>query len=367
MQYLFILGRNIELSKLELYSYFRRTKNKIISEELNSNGFFVELENPIKEDAIKDLGGVLRIGKVIASSERIEEELDKYTIYSGESNKLNYVLWEFSKNSLEVENYLKLRFKSEKLKAVQKHLTDRLDMQNDEEVYIPSSKLLDFEYFVFENKGVDYFGKINQFPDYEKIEERDMEKPVRRESLAIAPRLAKILINLAEPEEILLDPFCGVGTVLQEALLQKIKVVGVDRDKKATEGAEKNLEWFKFSKENYQVINFDSIRVSLPEVSAIATEPDLGKTLRKTPQKHEAEKTLLNFEKLMVQVINNLKKKVSGRVVFTSPNIRVGKKRLSPNIENICERTGYEVMHSIPEFRKNQVVGRMIYVLEKNS
>jgi tRNA G10 N-methylase Trm11 len=366
MKYLFILGRNIELSQLEIFSYFKRTNNKIISSTLTSNALFLDLEKPIFPKTIRYLGGTLRIGEVLAYSNNIEEELEKHEIYEGESNKLNYVLWNFSKNYSKIEDYLKQRFKSEKLKATEKHLTDKIDSQNKEEIYIPSSKLLDEEYFIFQENGTDYFGKITQFPDYEEIEKRDMNKPVRRESLAISPRLAKILINLAEPNEDLLDPFCGVGTILQEALLQDLEVIGVDKDKKATQGAEKNLEWFNFPEKDYQIINFDSSKVGIPEVSCIATEPDLGQTLKKTPQKHEAEKTLQNFEKLMVQVINNLKKKVFGKIVFTSPYIRIGKKRLSCNIENICERTNYKLIQQIPEFRENQVVGRMIFILEKN-
>jgi hypothetical protein len=37
-----------------------------------------------------------------------------------------------------------------------------------------------------------------------------MQKPIRREELAISPRLAKILINLsgAKKNNLLLDPFC---------------------------------------------------------------------------------------------------------------------------------------------------------------
>ena len=365
MKHLFILGRNIELSKQELCSYFKRKQNKILSESLDKNGLLLDLENEIPQETIKDLGGIIRIGEVLAYSNNITVELEKYSIYNGESNKLNYVLWNFSKNYPNVEDYLKKRFKSEKLKATQKHLTDKIEMQNKEEYYIPSSKLLDEEYFIFQENGTDYFGKIIQQPNYEEIEKRDMEKPFRRESLAISPRLAKILVNLAEPKQILLDPFCGVGTIMQEALLQNINIIGIDKDKKVTEDAKKNMEWFNFPKENYQIINFDSTKINISEISAIATEPDLGQILKKTPQKKEAEKTLNEFEKLIIQVINNLKKKILGRIVFTSPYIRVGKKRLSCNIENICEKTNYKLIQQIPEFRENQVVGRMIYILEK--
>ncbi|MEA3414444.1 MAG: DNA methyltransferase [Nanoarchaeota archaeon] len=364
MKYLFILGRNIELSQQEIHSYLNRKNNKILSETLDKNALFINLENKIPQETIKELGGILRIGEIIAYSNNITKELEKFQIYNGESNKLNYVIWDFSKNYSEVEDYIKQRFKSEKLKATIKHLTDKIDSQNKEEFYMPSSKLLNEEYFIFQENGTDYFGKIIQQPNYEEIKKRDMEKPVRRESLAISPRLAKILVNLAEPKQTLLDPFCGVGTIIQEALLQDINTIGIDKDKKAIEGAEKNLKWLNFLKEKYELINSDSTKINIPEISAIATEPDLGQILKKIPQKHEAEKTLINFKELIIQVINNLKEKVSGKIVFTSPYIRIGKKRLSCNIENICERTNYRLIKQIPEFRENQIIGRMIYILE---
>jgi len=91
----------------------------------------------------------------------------------------------------------------------------------------------------------------------------------------------------------------------------------------------------------------------------------VSRLFRKTPQKKEAKKTLERFENLIIRVINNFKNELSGRIVFTSPYIRVGKKRSKCDIEKILKATGYHAIYEIPEFRENQIVGRMIYVLEK--
>ena len=371
MKYLFVLGRNIELSKEEVLNYFEKEGNPVGEYFISGNGMLIEVENSIWDNEIDNFGGVLSIGEVLTTGtiENLDKKLEDIMIYGGEKNKLTYAIWNFSKNYDIIEAYLKKRFKAEKLKATLKHLTDKIELQDGGEANMPSSKLLNEEYFVFQEGTLEYFGKIIQHCDYEKIEKRDMEKPVRRESLAISPRLAKIMINLAQIKKggTLLDPFCGVGTILQEALLGGLKVVGVDVDGDATKGAKQNMNWFGFSPEDYKIINFDSKRVNLDEVSAIATEPDLGKVLKKIPTKNKAKETLENFEKLIVQVMNNAREKVEGRIVFTSPLIRIGKKRLTCNIENICSRTGYlEVIPGIEEYRKNQVVGRKIFVLEKD-
>lgn len=372
MKYLFILGRNIELSKQEILNYFEKKENPVLEYFIQKNGMLIEIETGLLENEIDNFGGVLSIGQVLASGNvnNLVEKLEKTMVYFGKENKLNYAFWNFSQNYDMFENYLKERFKQEKLKATLKHLTDEMELQEGGQAYIPSSKLLNEQYFIFQEGAIEHFGRIIQNCDYTQIEKRDMEKPVRRESLAISPRLAKIMVNLAQLDvgDTLFDPFCGVGTFLQEALLKGIKVVGSDIDENAVKGAKQNMQWFGFPKENYLIINEDSKMINLEEgVSAISTEPDLGKTLKKIPTKEKAKETLLNFEKLMVQVINNTKEKIQGRIVFTSPLIRIGKKRIGCNIENICERTGYsEVFPGIPEFRNNQVVGRKIFVLKKD-
>jgi len=371
MKYLFILGRNHELSIAEIEEYLDKIENPIKKLTQVNNGLLVEVENPLLENTITYLGGTISIGEILTSGTEklIFEKLDKIMIYLGENNKLTYTLWDFSEIGELTKEYLKQRFKEEKLKATFKGLTGKIKNQEGEKDEKPSSKLIEEEYFIFQEEGIEYFGKITEKCDYESIENRDMNKPVRRESLAISPRLAKILINLAKLKtgDKLLDPFCGVGGIMQEALLQNMTALGVDNDGDAIKGAQKNLEWFGFSPESYELIHFDSTKVSISPVTAVATEPDLRNILKKIPTKGMAENTLKDFEKLIVQVINNVKKMVEGRIVFTSPYIRIGKKRLSCNIENICERTGYhEVRESLPEFRENQVVGRMIYVLEKN-
>ncbi|MBU2612231.1 MAG: methyltransferase domain-containing protein [Nanoarchaeota archaeon] len=368
MKYLFVLGRNIELSKAEVFSYFEKAKNPVLESEIDKNGLLIEVANPLENNSVDFFGGVISIGKVLVSGNLNEvlNGIPKGDLYSGTGNKLNYTLWDFSKNYGEILKTLKEKFRNEKLKATLKHLTGNVKMQGGKNFEIPSSKLIDEEYFVFGEEKI-YFGKISQRCDYSSLEKRDMKKPVRRESLAISPRVAKILINLSgiKSDEVLLDPFCGVGAILQEALIQKIKVIGIDKDKNAISGARQNLDWFKFDKKDYELINEDSSKAKILEANAIATEPDLGETLKKIPQKKDAQKTLEKFENLIVKIINNFKNKISGRIVFTSPYIRVGKKRVKCDIEKILEKTGLNLIYEIPEFRENQIVGRMIYVLDK--
>jgi len=367
MRYLFILGRNVELSVAELKSFFAKEKinYKIIS--IVNNGILIETSQNLPNKIVEKLGGTISVGEVSASGtfEQISKELDSQNIYSGKSNKLNYVIYDFNgKNSEDLSLYLKTRFKEERLKATLKKLTGNVKLQGGGTAPNLCSNLIQKQYFIFENN----FGEIIETCNYDKIEKRDMGKPVRRESLSISPRLAKILINLSEikENETLLDPFCGIGTILQEALLQNIKVIGIDNDKTAIESAKLNLKWFNFSDKDYKLINEDSSKVKIQNIDAIATEPDLGELQKKIPNEEKAKQIISGFEKLMINVIKNLKKNVKGKIVFTSPLVQTKAKKISPDFKKIASQTGMKIAKGFPidEFREDSIVGRSILVLE---
>jgi tRNA G10 N-methylase Trm11 len=361
MKYLFILGRNPELSIAEIKSYIKRTGNSILEEAIRKNGLLLELEKPLEAGAVDVLGGTIEIGIVLCHL----RDINRKEIYYGTENKFNYVVWDFSEETEKVSEYLKKRFHSERLKVTEKKFTGFVSGQNEEYTRKPSSNLITEGFFVFD----DLFGKIIQRCNYKEIERRDMQKPVRREDLSISPRLAKIMINLSEVKEngMLLDAFCGIGVILMEALNMGVRVIGIDRDKEAIEGAKKNIEWLKFSKEKCRLMNNDSSKVVMGSVDVLVSEPDFGNTLRKIPNKREAENMIKQYELLMINVLTNLKKSVMGKFVFSAPFINTQGERVGCDFLKICSKTGLKMKEGFPiqEFREGQIVGREIVVLEK--
>ena len=354
MKYLFILGRNPELSIAEIVAVFGN--KKFIK---NGNAILLEIEK-LEEGIIKRFGGVYAIGEVLCNV----NELDKKNIYLKTKNNISYVLWDFSSKTEEVRDYLKKRFKKERLKATEKRLNFMV-LQSGETAGV-SHGLIDEEYFVFD----DYFGKIIQKTSFKEIEKRDMKKPIIRQELAISPRLAKIMIGLSNVKQggILLDPFCGIGVILQEALIQGINVIGIDKDKEAVKGCRENLKFLNPSKK-YKLFNEDSKKVKIKErVDVIVTEPYLGEILRKVPTEEKAREILKEFEALVISVLNNLKGNVKGKIVLTAPIIQIFKKdkRISCNAERIQKATGLKFLQKpIQEFREGQIVGREIFVMGK--
>lgn len=365
MQYLFILGRNPELSLAELKCYFGNFKYI-----KNKNAVLAELPE-LKKGIISRFGGIIAIGKVLASENDFEKDISGKILYTGFKNNFNYVIWDFSNSGfLEyAKGYLKHRFKEEKLKATEKKISNFMKMQSGEEMMtLSSNKLIDEQYFVFEDK----FGKIIETCDYGQLEKNDMEKPVRREKLAISPRLAKIMINLskADKNETIVDCFCGIGVIVKEALRLEINVIGIDKDPDAIKGILENLKWGKFSEKNYEIVQADSGKIKIKKSSALVAEPDFGETLKSIPEDKKTELIMRNYENLMIRVLNNLKGSIAGRFVFTAPLIQTRVKnrikRISCNKKRILENTGLKIIEGFPisEFRENQIVGREIMVLQ---
>ena len=130
-----------------------------------------------------------------------------------------------------------------------------------------------------------FYGFTKYASDVERFKERDFGRPYKDPTLTMSPRLAKTLVNLCciARGRTVLDPFCGLGTVLQEALLLGYNVLGVEVSSAEVKRCRENLNWFanRFQispKLNYKIIQGDAMELDslkLPRVDAIATEPIL--------------------------------------------------------------------------------------------
>ena len=87
--------------------------------------------------------------------------------------------------------------------------------------------------------------------DIEAYTLRDRGRPKRDARVGmLPPKLAQIIVNLAgtsidQPGAYLLDPFCGTGVVLQEALLLGYNVFGSDLEPRMINFTRANIEWLR--------------------------------------------------------------------------------------------------------------------------
>ena len=191
-----------------------------------------------------------------------------------------------------------------------------------------------------------------------EFQKRDVGKPVQRKIFAISPRLARIIINLAACTEgkVLLDPFCGVGTILQEAVLAKAKAIGVDISGWCVEATRRNLEWLKIEywveNAEYRVLQGDvrrlSQKIGWEQVDCIATEPDLGPALRQVPTTSYALRIAEKLEPLYYDLLEEAYKvlKRGGLLVFVSPYIKTRSgKPVTLRMEGKALELGFERVH----------------------
>src|SRR6185503_11866116 len=127
--------------------------------------------------------------------------------------------------------------------------------------------------------------------DIEAYGARDQARPARDARVGmLPPKLAQIMLNLsagplrASTDDLtrlrVLDPCCGTGVILQEALLMGYSVMGTDIEPRMTEYSKRNLKWLfeKYPSLDGQVDieTADATSYQWPGFSTIASEVFLG-------------------------------------------------------------------------------------------
>jgi tRNA G10 N-methylase Trm11 len=182
------------------------------------------------------------------------------------------------------------------------------------------------------NGGKPIFAQTIETFDSIGFDERDFERPYQDPTKTVSPRIARTIVNLAlkADSRSLLDPFCGLGTVLQEALLCNVSIIGVDRDQNSVDRAKANLKWLISKYHVSSVLHsnlfaYDAKRIShatMPKVDAIATEPILLPVFKNNPSvsRSEAviEKAKYVYERCLSEFASILSKK-GDRIALTTP------------------------------------------------
>ena len=349
-EYLFVLGREPELSFLELMSYFESHKieYKIIKFEKDIS--IILLSEKLNFGKIlKDLGGTVKIGEIF----------EEY-FYKGRLNKLNFGI-SIYKGKDSLSKILKDEFKKERVKAT--------FMPSE----ILSKKLIEF--LIYD----EYKARTIAFFDPTAYKARDETRPKQLPLYQVSLRLAKILINLSQARDSLLDPFCGFGTILQEAMLNGLNVVGIDIDSSIGNSCSKNLIWLKNNfkiKANFRIINGDAKKLTRylkrNSIEAIATEPELGPYFRKMPDEKKVNEVILRLNRLyyefLIQSYEILKKNGKIAIVFPRLKFKGGVKDLE--INSLLKQAKFKIFTAdkrirLPIVTKGKFLDRLIYVLEK--
>ncbi len=248
MKYIFILGNCPELAKEELKSLLRF--NELL---FKPPVLVLETDANIPFDR---LGGTVKAGEVISDS--IISELKK-----------------FPKVDFGVSTYGE---KLPNLVAIKKELVASgikarfvLPKEGTELSSVVIKKQMLVEFLVaygFTAKTI----WVQAFEDWGK---RDYGRPqVEAHIGMLPPKIARMMINVSQGKNIL-DPFCGVGTILMEGCELGLKMTGSDFDLRQVERSKENLASFNMTAD---VFVADARKVDV-HYDAIVTETDLGPRL----------------------------------------------------------------------------------------
>jgi len=232
--------------------------------------------------------------------------------------------------------------------------------------------------------------------DIEAYGARDQARPARDARVGmLPPKLAQIVVNLAvgcpDPQKavgwdkaegvrkfIVLDPFCGTGVILQEALLMGYSVYGTDIDERMVSYTRKNLQWLVGKYPNIEgrvmVEAADAITYQWPRFSTVATETYLGRPLNRLPAPSELDKIVQDVNTIIKKFLKNLRPqlKPGRKAAVAVPAWQIGTRHFKflPLVDEITDM-GYNIVKfkhvaqsELIYYRPNQIVGRQIIVLE---
>jgi len=427
MQYFFVLGHNPTLSVTEIISVLSSWNLKFHIHKLSEEFLILEIKKEIDFKGLQEkLGGTIKIGKVISqinanlninNTKLIHKIFDSLLKISKKSRKVFFGFSLYSSvDKFGVENLwskiknLALTIKKE---LKEKNISSRWVTSKEKKlssVIVQKNKLLtqgaEFCFFITggvnQNKLIHinlgnnyrksmYIGITLSCQKFEEYSQRDYGRPRRKiEEGMIPPKLAKIMINLSQAQEkmTILDPFCGSGTILQEALLMGYKnVIGTDLNEEAIKSSRENMEWLisnsqfliskQFQNSNVQIFQTDVKELSsklLPNsVDAIITEPYLGPVKNKNI---DIENTINELSSLYLAAFKEFKRvlKPDGRVVIIFPvfSARGGsafggkinnKLHFLPILDQL-KKTGWQIINPIPPELKNNPI---IKITNRNS
>lgn len=304
--YLFVLGRNFELSRTELKPFCEEILADPVHHLLLAEN--LKFENPRElpktpEQIFLDrLGGTIRMAEVIGEFSSRKELLEKIF-------ELSTIDPEREKPKIGISSFgTKNEFLPEFLKKTKSFFAEKevpLRIENAGGKNLTSGQIFDrkllkrgHEFLIWKRGDSFLLAKTMANQNLRNYTLRDRGKNFRDPKMGmLPPKLAQILINLANPmpNETVIDPFCGSGTLNIEAAITGFRTIGSDANSEYAHNAQKNFEQMaekfryeptsgKFFRSKAQQFPFEK----LPGV--ITTEGTLGENFTYRPSYSEAEK-----------------------------------------------------------------------------
>lgn len=375
----FILGSHPELSVAEIFSLIGE---KPIVARLPHVLIVDEVEQHLEALQTR-LAGSVKIGSIIGELESWHEEetaslMASFITETAGKQKMSFGV---SGYGIKRERLLSLgkRIK-QSLKTTGRpirYVTSKQEVLSS--VIVKENGLLSSggEFAIFKTADKYLLGQTQTIQDYKLWSQRDFGRPRRdAKSGLLPPKLARIMLNLSatDPKQTtILDPFCGSGTILMEAILMGYKrIIGSDISEKAIQDSAENLTWlvdhFDLAPPAVALHITDVVHLSefvQERVDVIVTETFLGEPKFKPLSDAEFRQTIQQLFSIFKPSFSVLKERLKpdGTCVIAVPAFQTfsGIRRI--NIDQFLEEIGFKIVNSFLYHRPGQIVVREIFVL----
>ncbi len=359
--YAVILGKNPKLSEAEFYAFIRRFNLKVRVIETYNNWLLFEGNKKI-EHLFRKLGGSLKLVRILGEGENTIMDLEFSRLFTVSIyGKNNWKLWR--KLGSEIKRTFRSVGSTKFFKPAKTYaMPSELILKG-----FPETK--DFVFLFGERLWV---GETIRITDPFELKKLDVGRPVQRPILSIPPRLARIMVNLTEiPAGNFLDPFCGIGTIVQEFVLQGLNAYGSDSNPEAIYGAKENLKWLKKEFRVKKSAHFEVCdarrlkRCFRIRFDGIVTEPYLGEPLKHNLTRGEAIQIANKLDKFYFSVFESFSDilKRNGRIVFVFPAYKLRGGGIYRKERRWLGKLGFEILGRYTDFGERHRLVRDIHVL----
>ena len=251
---LFILGRQPEFGIAEIESLFPDEKINLLTQKI------ISLEKTVDPILINRLGGTVKIAEEIQipeieQSRTLIDLINEYVlsqIIELPEGKINFGISYFGHNQ-KPKDVERLAIQVKKIvrksaRSIRIVPNKELELSSAQVFHNKLTRKAGFELIIVENDSKFTLARSTAVQNIDSYSSRDQERPYRDAKVGmLPPKLAQMMVNFLNPapSSVILDPFCGTGVILQEALLMDLCAVGTDIDKRMVEYSTKNIEWLR--------------------------------------------------------------------------------------------------------------------------
>lgn len=393
-QYLLEAGTFPELSYTELICVLESFGyNKESVTKFSPNIFILQNDkftDILIQNIFNRLGGAIRYGEIIKDIDTFLEQ------YQTKQDKIIFGISILGQTNREDSRFQKKLGNQIKRGFKETGIPSRFVLPMRKELSLNSAQITKnniltkgFELCIIRNNSTEIYVKTLGIQNIEEFVERDIDKPYTDiEMGTLPPKLARMMINFtAMREGVLWDPFCGSGTIPMEGATLGFNILASDIDYKAITSTDENIKWLNredaikdtlyetfildITKPDKKIIS----KLRKTEINAIVCEPYMGPPQKRFVSEQHANELLLNVKKLYESLFNLIDERLEKRgikVIIIIPSYKTEKGWKTFGIRDIItnrwilKNTEYSPHRDLKWSRKNSIITRNIYILERS-